>query len=98
MRGLRFAKPVRAVDHIKFLTVQEQEKFMDTAKRSHNHYQYALLLETGLRTGELIGPPWDANDWKKRTLTVIKRWNTGTRRSASGRGPLRRSRVTARCR
>lgn len=98
MRGPRFAKPVQAVDDIKFLTVEEQEKFMDTAKRSHNHYQYALLLETGLRTGELIGLTWDAIDWNKRTLTVIKRWNTGTRRSAGGRGLPRRSRVTARCR
>ena len=95
MRGPRFAKPVQAVDDIKFLTVEEQEKFMDTAKRSHNHYQYALLLETGLRTGELIGLTWDAIDWTKRTLTVIKRWNTGTRRSAGGRGLPRRSRVTA---
>lgn len=95
MRGPRFAKPVQAVDDIKFLTVEEQEKFMDTAKRSHNHYQYALLLETGLRTGELIGLTWDAIDWNKRTLTVIKRWNTGTRRSAGGRGLPRRSRVTA---
>ncbi len=32
----------------------------------------ALLLETGLRTAELIGLTWDAIDWKKRTLTVNK--------------------------
>ena len=50
---------------------QEQEKFMEVAKRSHNYYQYALLLETGLRTGELVGLTWDAIDWKKRTLTVF---------------------------
>ena len=45
---------------------------MEVAKRSHNYYQYALLLETGLRTGELVGLTWDAIDWKKRTLTVNK--------------------------
>lgn len=72
MDGVRFTKPIRAVDDIKYLTVKEQEKFMEVAKRSHNYYQYALLLETGLRTGELIGLTWDAIDWDKRTLTVNK--------------------------
>ena len=72
MDGVRYTKPVRAASDIKFLTVDEQEKFMEVAKRSHNYYQYALILETGLRTGELIGLTWDAIDWKKRTLTVNK--------------------------
>lgn len=52
MGGVRCTKPIRAVDDIKFLTVVEQEKFMAAAKRSHNYRQYALLLETGLRTCE----------------------------------------------
>ena len=72
MDGVRFNKPVRAVDDINFLTVEEQEKFLETAKRSHNYHQYALILETGLRTGELIGLTWDAINWEKRTLTVNK--------------------------
>lgn len=72
MDGVRYTKPVRAVDDIKFLTVEEQQIFMEAAKRSHNYRQYALLLETGLRTGELIGLTWDAIDWRKRTLTVSK--------------------------
>lgn len=72
MDGVRYTKPVRAVDDIKFLTLEEQRKFMEVAKRSHNYAQYALLLETGLRTGELVGLTWDAIDWGKRTLTVNK--------------------------
>ena len=48
------------------------KKFLAVAKRSHNYYQYALILETGLRTGELIGLTWDDIDFKKRTLTVNK--------------------------
>lgn len=73
MDRVGYAKPVRAVDDIKFPTVEEQQIFLDTAKRSHNFYnQYALTLETGLRTGELIGLTWDAIDWEKRTLTVNK--------------------------
>ena len=72
MDGVRYTKPVRAVDDIKFLTVDEQKKFLETAKYSHNYHQYALILETGLRTGEIIGLTWDAIDWEKRTLTVNK--------------------------
>lgn len=72
MNGVRYTKPVRAANDIKFLTVEEQVKFLETAKRSHNYFQYALILETGLRTGELIGLTWDAIDWEKRTLSVNK--------------------------
>lgn len=72
MDGVRYTKPVRAVDDIHFLTVDEQRQFMEHAKRSHNYRQYALLLETGLRTSELVGLTWDSIDWKKRTLTVSK--------------------------
>ena len=46
--------------------------FLETAKRSRNYNQYALILETGLRTGEMIGLTWDAIDFDKRTLTVNK--------------------------
>ena len=92
MNGVRYTKPVRAVDDIKFLTVEEQEKFLEAAKRSHNYRQYALLLETGLRTSEMIGLTWDAIDWKKRALTVSKTleyrhgegvWRAGPPKTAS---------------
>lgn len=72
MDGVRYTKPVRAVDDIHFLTVDEQKRFLEAAKVSHNYAQYALILETGLRTGEMIGLTWDAIDWEKRTLTVNK--------------------------
>lgn len=72
MDGVRYTKPVRATNDIKFLTREEQRLFLETAKRSHNYYQYALILETGLRTGEMIGLTWDAIDFEKRTLTVNK--------------------------
>jgi len=72
MDGVRYTKPIRAVNDIKFLTVEEQKKFLVTAKRSHNYKQYALILQTGLRTGEMIGLTWDSIDFEKRTLTVNK--------------------------
>ena len=72
MDGVKFNKPIRAVNSTNYLTVDEQQKFLEAAKRSHNYLQYALILETGLRTGELIGLTWDAVDLKKKTLTVSK--------------------------
>lgn len=72
MDGVRYTKPVRAVNDIKYLTRKDQEIFLQVAKRTHNYYQYALVLETGLRVGEMIGLTWDAIDFEKRTLTVNK--------------------------
>lgn len=72
MDGVRFSKPVRAVDDIHYLTREEQRLFLETAQRSHSYNQYALILETGLRTGEMIGLTWDAIDFERRTLTVNK--------------------------
>ena len=72
MDGVRFSCKVKAPDEIHFLTVDEQEKFTEAAKKSHNYRQYRLILETGLRTGEMIALTWDDIDWNNRTLTVRK--------------------------
>ena len=72
MDGVRYTKPVRAADDIHFLTIEEQERFLNAARSTHNFYQYALILETGLRTGEMIGLTWDAIDFERRTLTINK--------------------------
>ena len=72
MNGVLYTKPFRAIDDIRFLTIDEQRRFLKTARRSYNYRQYGLILETGLRTGELIGLTWDAIDFDKRTLTVNK--------------------------
>jgi integrase len=72
MDGVRFTKPVRAADDIHCLTREDQRIFLETARRSHNYNQYALILETGLRTGEMIGLTWDAVDFENRTITINK--------------------------
>ena len=85
MDGVRFTKPVRAADDIHFLTREDQRIFLETARRSHNYNQYALILETGLRTGEMIGLTWDAVDLENRTITINKtlefRYSTQTWRA-----------------
>lgn len=65
-------KPIKKASDHRVLTVEEQKRFLQVAKKTHNYRQYALILETGLRTGELIGLTWDAVDFEKRTLTVNK--------------------------
>lgn len=72
MDGVRYTKPVKPASDHRVLTVEEEQKFLEVAKSSHNYYQYALMLETGLRTGEMIGLTWDSIDWEKHTLTVNK--------------------------
>ena len=91
--GVRFAKPARAPNDIRFLTIDEQRSFLEVAKQSHNYDQFALLLETGLRTGEMVGLTWNDIDWDKRTLTVERtleyrykegRWRAGPPKSLHG--------------
>lgn len=72
MDNVRYTKPVKPASNHRVLTIEEEQKFLEVAKKSHNYYQYALILETGLRTGELIGLTWDAIDWDKHTLTINK--------------------------
>ena len=72
MDGVKYTKPMKAADDIKYFTVDEQNAFLEAAKSSHNYHQFALILETGLRVGEVIGLTWDCIDWEKRTLTVNK--------------------------
>lgn len=87
MDGVRYTKPVRDVSDIHFLTVEEQKTFTEQARRSHNYRQYELILETGLRTGEMIGLTWDAIDWEKRTLTVNKTFEYRHKYGARRAGP-----------
>ena len=79
--GITFKKPVKAVDDIRFLTLDEQKRFLAIATASHNDRQYRLLLETGLRTGELVGLTFGDIDFDHRTLSVNRsleyRYSTG---------------------
>ena len=81
------AKEVRA------LTIEEQKKFLEVAKDTSNYNQYAFLLQTGLRTGELIGLKWSDIDFKKKVIHIqrsmeyrysVGEWKIGEPKSRSG--------------
>ena len=72
MDGINYSFPAKAKDDIKVMTIDEHRKFLEVAENSHNYRQYALILETGLRAGEMIGLTWDNVNFEKRTLTVEK--------------------------
>ena len=72
MDGVRFTKRAKSKPDIKVLTIEEQKTFIEAARWSRNRDQYILIMETGLRTGELIGLTWDAVDFENKTLTIDK--------------------------
>lgn len=73
--GGRKAKPMRA------LTIREQKLFLEATKETDCYNQYALLLQTGLRTGEMTALRWKDVDFEKRSLhirrTMEYRYSTG---------------------
>lgn len=62
--------PKKVEKKVRFLTLEEQEKFLEIAKGTSNYYQFALILQTGLRTGEMIGLKWEDIDFHKRTISI----------------------------
>lgn len=75
------------------LTIDEQRKFLMAATGQSYENQYKFMLQTGLRTGELVGLKWDDIDFGKRTVTIsrtmeyrykVGEWRVGPPKSKSG--------------
>lgn len=75
------------------LTIDLQKKFLEGAAGQSYENQYRFILQTGLRTGELVGLKWDDIDFENRTLTVsrtmefrykVGEWRVGPPKSKSG--------------
>ncbi len=75
------------------LTIPQQQAFCKIIKGNSYEYQYRFLLQTGLRTGELVGLKWEDVDFENRTVTIsrsmeyrhsVKEWRIGDPKSKSG--------------
>lgn len=63
---------------IKILSAEEQERFIREAKRKYRNgkniyrlgYAFILVLNTGIRLGELLAIRWDKIDFERRIMTV----------------------------
>ena len=75
------------------LTIEEQKAFLEVAWKSSNYNQFAFLLQTGLRTGEMIGLKWSDIDFEEEVIHICrsmeyrhstKEWRIGPPKSKSG--------------
>ena len=75
------------------LTIEEQRLFLETVKDTSNYNQWALILQTGLRTGEMIGLRWSDVDFQNRIIHVRRtmeyrhefgEWRIGEPKTKSG--------------
>lgn len=75
------------------LTIGQQKEFCNIIIGNTYEYQYRFLLQTGLRTGEMVGLKWSDVDLENRTLTInrsmeyrhsTKEWRIGEPKSKSG--------------
>ena len=75
------------------LTIEVQRKFLEQAKGQSYENQYRFILQTGLRTGELVGLKWEDIDFENKTLKIQRSmeyrhsvgvWRIGEPKSKSG--------------
>ena len=75
------------------LTRDIQKTFLQYAEDQSYENQYRFILQTGLRTGELVGLKWKDVDFKSKTIQIrrsmeyrysAKEWRIGEPKSKSG--------------
>ena len=83
----------KKVKKMRALTIEEQKSFLKAVKGTSNYNQYALVLQTGLRTGEMIGLRWSDIDFKEKVIHVrrtmeyrysLGEWRTGEPKTKNG--------------
>lgn len=59
----------------KAMTIDEQERFIEEIKKYSYYHQYAFVLQTGIRVGELTGLKWSDIDFENRYMHVSRTLN-----------------------
>ena len=62
--------PKKVEVRTRVLSLEEQKAFLDVARNTTNFRQYMLILNTGIRTGELVGLKWEDIDFENRTISI----------------------------
>lgn len=84
---------VEEIDEVRALTIEEQKNFLEGATGQSYENQFRFMLQTGLRTGELVGLQWEHIDFKKKTMTIeqsleyrykVGEWRLGPPKSKAG--------------
>lgn len=75
VKNIRFKSTIKSHDR-KALTSKESEELLEKLKvRNINYYIISLILiECGLRIGELIGLTWNDIDFQNKTISINKQW------------------------
>lgn len=87
MQGVICKIPCREKNDIKVLSRTEQAAFLRAVEGTYNYPIYALVLETGLRTTEVMGLTWDNIDWSNRTICIRKTLTYSYEESKWAAGP-----------
>lgn len=75
------------------LSIEVQKRFLEYAEGQSYENQFRFVLQTGLRTGELVGLKWEDIDFENKTLKVqrsmeyrysVGAWRVGEPKSKSG--------------
>ena len=78
-KTVRLPKPIEKKTRV--LTINEQKKFMETAYNTAYYPQYLFVLNTGVRTGEMIGLKWEDIDFERGIIFIRRsmeyRYSTG---------------------
>ena len=75
------------------LTIETQRRFLEYATGNSYEDQFRFILQTGLRTGELVGLRWEDIDFKNKKIKITRtmeyrysvgEWKVGPPKSKSG--------------
>lgn len=62
--------PKKPERNTRVLTLDEQEKFLSTAKHNVNYFHFLFVLQTGVRSSELRGLKWSDVDFEGRIIHI----------------------------